>query len=82
MPKTGKPSLVRPFLCAHSGEGVTTNDYGFYSLTLPRGTYDLSFSYVSYLEEKRQVKLENANVKLDLELKESALVLGTCHHQL
>lgn len=75
--KNGEALIGATVFVPNLGEGVTTNDYGFYSLTLPRGTYDLSFSYVSYLEEKRQVKLENANVKLDLELKESALVLET-----
>lgn len=37
--------------------GVTTNDYGFYSLTLPEGQYTLQFSYVGY---------KTINLKIDL----------------
>ena len=28
--------------------GLTTNEYGFYSITLPKGSYTLSISYVGY----------------------------------
>ena len=31
-----------------TGLGVITNNYGFYSLTLPAGTYNLQISYVGY----------------------------------
>ena len=29
-------------------QGVTTNSYGFYSITIPNGEYELSISYVGY----------------------------------
>ena len=75
--KNGEALLGATVFVPSLGEGVSTNDYGFYSLTLPKGTYELSFSYISYLEEKRQVKLDQANIKLDLEMKESTLTLET-----
>src|SRR5687768_18277873 len=28
--------------------GAVTNAYGFYSITLPRGTYEIQFSYIGY----------------------------------
>ena len=28
--------------------GVTTNEYGFYSITLPKGTYTVQVSYLGY----------------------------------
>ena len=28
--------------------GVTTNEYGFYSLTLPKGTYKIKITYLGY----------------------------------
>ena len=31
-----------------SGQGTVTNNYGFYTLTLPSGEVDLSFSYIGY----------------------------------
>jgi len=47
--------------------GGTTNEYGFYSITLPAGTYDVQFTYVGYVAQSRQVSL-NTNQRLDIEL--------------
>ena len=30
----------------NTGQGCATNNYGYYSLTLPEGTVDLQFSFV------------------------------------
>lgn len=47
--------------------GTVTNNFGFYSLSLPQGSYTLVFSYVGYHSQTHSVKLE-ANQKLDIEL--------------
>lgn len=47
--------------------GSTTNAYGFYSISVPRGTYQVTFSYIGYREEVREVVL-NQNQRLDIEL--------------
>ncbi|MGL2966347.1 TonB-dependent receptor [Flavobacterium sp. XGLA_31] len=31
-----------------SKTGITTNEYGFYSITLPKGTYKIQISYIGY----------------------------------
>ncbi len=49
------------------GSGVATNNYGFYSINLPKGTYDLEISYVGYKTLSRKVTLD-AITKLNLEL--------------
>lgn len=49
--------------------GVTTNAYGFYSLSLPQGEYTLRFSYIGYEQESVPVKL-NSNVTVNIELAE------------
>jgi hypothetical protein len=41
------------------GVGVTTNDYGFYSLSLPAGSYTLRFTHAGYKQELVPVKLES-----------------------
>lgn len=41
------------------GVGITTNEYGFYSLSLPQGNYTLRFSYVGYKPELVPVRLES-----------------------
>src|SRR6266511_267169 len=47
--------------------GVTTNEYGFYSLSLPKGNYTLRISYVGYKHELIPVKLEsNITVSINL----------------
>jgi hypothetical protein len=50
------------------GDGATTNDYGFYSLTLPGGdSVLLEFSYVGFSNEVRTVFLDR-NITLDIEM--------------
>ncbi len=47
--------------------GANTNLYGFYSLTLPAGTYTLVYSYIGY-ESKRETIILDKNVELDVEI--------------
>lgn len=50
--------------------GTYTNEYGFYSITLPNGNYTLQISYIGF--ETFSEKLEiNQNVKKNFSLKES-----------
>jgi hypothetical protein len=37
--------------------GLTTNEYGFYSITLPKGNYTLSVSYVGYQTVQEKIEL-------------------------
>lgn len=50
--------------------GTITNPYGFYSLTLPSGVYHLSFRYIGYQTEKKEIRIENGNVELNVVLNE------------
>lgn len=50
--------------------GVLTNEYGYYSLTAPEGSYTLVISYMGYQELVQEIVLD-VNQKLDLELSES-----------
>ena len=47
--------------------GAVANVYGFYSLTLPAGTYTLEYSYVGYDKVIKEVTLTE-NLRLDIEL--------------
>jgi len=49
--------------------GVTTNEYGFYSITLPEGFYTVKISYIGYQEVSKKIDL-NKNQKLNIELTE------------
>ena len=51
--------------------GVTTNEYGFYSLSLPEGEYTLEISYLGYKTLSKTISLTQ-NTKLNLQLEEAA----------
>ncbi len=42
---------------ANSADGSITNNFGFYSLTLPEGTYTLTFSHLGYLTFEAEIYL-------------------------
>jgi hypothetical protein len=42
-----------------SGRGISTNAYGFYSITLEKGEYEISFSYVGYLTKTIALTLDS-----------------------
>ena len=37
--------------------GTVSNDYGFFSLTLPEGLHDVIFSYIGYAAQRKSVEL-------------------------
>src|SRR5690554_8141206 len=47
--------------------GTVTNEYGFYSLTLPSGEYEVIYSSIGYASKRTQVSL-TANIKNDIAL--------------
>ncbi|MCB9363831.1 MAG: TonB-dependent receptor [Flavobacteriales bacterium] len=49
------------------GVGTTTNLYGFYSITLPKGEYTFQYSYVGYKTIEFKANL-NKNIKNNIEL--------------
>ncbi|WP_255307435.1 TonB-dependent receptor [Allomuricauda sp. CP2A] len=49
--------------------GAITNEYGFYSISAPRGSYTLVFSYMGFNEITKEVVLDQ-NMTLDVELVE------------
>ncbi len=53
-----------------TGTGAVTNNYGFYAVTAPAGTYNLVITYVGYEKLTKTVALTEQNVKLDVELRE------------
>lgn len=56
------------------GQGAVTNVYGFYSITLPPGSYDVQFRFVGYQTIQRTVDLTE-NQRIDLELSPEAVQL-------
>lgn len=56
-------------------KGTTTNIYGFFSLTLPAGTYDVDFGFIGYATQKKTLEL-NKDIKVDLELLPASIEIG------
>jgi len=49
--------------------GTVTNEYGFYSITLKKGTYTVTFSSLGYKSFTKEIVLDK-NLKLDFEVEE------------
>jgi len=47
--------------------GTTTNEYGFYSITIPKGTYTVQISYLSFQTQTETITL-NQNIKNNFKL--------------
>ena len=50
-------------------KGTSTDIDGRYELSLPEGSYDISFSFVGYITETRHVNVHNSVKTLDINLK-------------
>jgi len=57
-----------------TGLGVSTNAYGFYSLSLPASDYTIKFYYLGYETETRSVSLKT-DLTLNVQMKESSVEL-------
>jgi hypothetical protein len=55
-------------------DGTISNEYGFYSITLPKGNYQVEFHYMGYVSVKQRVTL-NQNQSIIKELSPNALDL-------
>ncbi len=54
-------------------KGTTTNQYGFYSLTLPKGQYDIIFSFIGFKSIEKKLDLSK-DLRLNISLKNNAIV--------
>ena len=60
-------SLIIPEL----NTGAITNEYGFYSLTLPKGTYQIQIQYMGFGDQRTEIVLDR-NSKIDFRLSPKA----------
>lgn len=59
---------------AQLSTGTTTNAFGFYSISIPKGTYDISYSFVGFKEITQSISLNSAtNNSVDLNEKPPVL---------
>ncbi len=69
--KTGEDLTGASVIIPGTNFGVSTNSYGFYSLTLGKGTYKVSFRYVGYENTEKSVVLDK-NITINVELSQTS----------
>ncbi len=65
--ETGE-TLIGAVVTTDGGQATSTNSYGFYSLSLPKGKYELTFSYVGYESIVQEIELSK-NTRVDQEIR-------------
>ncbi|MGB1032304.1 MAG: carboxypeptidase-like regulatory domain-containing protein, partial [Flavobacteriales bacterium] len=72
---TGETILGASVFVEDMEKGVSSNVYGFYSLSLPKGSYKISYSFIGYKTIKKTVEL-NQDITFNAKL-ESAVIMGS-----
>ena len=67
---TGEDLLYSSVIVKENTKGCITNEYGFYSISLPNGIYTVKFSYMGYKTIIKKIKLHK-DVKINVELEKS-----------
>ena len=67
----GETMLGANVYVASEQEGTTTNVYGFYSISLPPGVYEVQFTYLGFDAQVIEVDISEGNASIDVELAES-----------
>lgn len=57
-------------------QGVNTNQYGFYSITLPNGNYTLVISFIGFQEYSQKIQL-NQDLRVNVALSSSVIIKET-----
>ncbi|MBY0424739.1 MAG: TonB-dependent receptor, partial [Cytophagales bacterium] len=70
--KNGEDLIGATVVVEETRAAAATNQYGYYSLTIPQGPATLIFSYIGYSSVKKKVDLKE-NLKLNISLSEEAI---------
>ena len=71
---TGEELIGATIFVKELKTGTSTNTYGFYSLSIPAGYYNISFSYLGYETVEKQIQLrQNITVNIELEIKNKTI---------
>jgi hypothetical protein len=72
----GEDLIAANVFVIETGQGTVTNVYGFYSLTLPKGTYKIRYSYLGYVDSFVTLHITQ-NITKNVELKPVSKTLET-----
>ncbi len=65
--ETGEELISANVFIPELGTGTTSNEYGFYSITIPKGKYIISYSYIGFKKVTLEINLKksvNSNIEL------------------
>ena len=68
---SGETMISATIVCPELNIGTATNNYGFYSISLPKGQHTLVFSYLGYVNIVKSVDIQN-DIRIDIQLQESS----------
>ncbi len=71
--ETGERLIAANVFDSKSGQGTVTNNFGFYSLTLPIDSVQLTFSYIGYQSKPLNLDLKK-DIQLNIELSSDVLL--------
>ncbi len=66
--ETGEELISANVFITELGTGTTSNEYGFYSITIPKGKYIISYSYIGFKKVTLEINLKksvNSNIELE-----------------
>lgn len=72
--KSGETLIGSSIFVSNPTRGTTSNTYGFYSLTLDAGKYNLTVRFIGYEDYKIELDLKS-NVSLNIQLEQSSVTL-------
>ncbi|MBR4583388.1 MAG: TonB-dependent receptor [Bacteroidales bacterium] len=70
---TGEDLIGANVMVAGQSIGTSANGYGFYSLTLPGGTYDIIYSFIGYSDDTIHINL-TSDKTLTVQMSSSAIM--------
>jgi len=73
---TGEPVIGAVFNVEELQRGSMTNEYGYYSMTLPVGEYNVNFSCLGMKSLTRQLSIYESG-SMDIEMRENLIPLGS-----
>ena len=71
----GEELIGASVYCKELSLGTTANVYGFYSLTLPKGTYEITYSFIGFEDQVKTINV-TSNGQYNIELAETANEIG------
>ncbi|WP_019990695.1 TonB-dependent receptor [Rudanella lutea] len=68
--KNGEGLIGVSVFVKETGTGAVTNNYGYYAISLPPGSYNLVISFVGFQKQTIPITLTTENLRKDVELSE------------